>query len=48
MKVGLKTIENLTAKADLENKSIYDIIDSGKELGFPLLIGVLLINKYLS
>ena len=36
--IGLKTIENLTAKADLENKSIYDIIDSGKELGFKEII----------
>lgn len=36
--IGLKTIENLTNKADLENKSIYDIIDSGKELGFKEII----------
>ena len=32
--IGLKTIENLTQKADLENKSIYEVIDSGKELEF--------------
>ena len=32
--IGLKTISNLTAKADLENKSIYEVIDSGKELDF--------------
>ena len=32
--IGLKTIENLTTKADLENKSIYEVISSGKELAF--------------
>lgn len=32
--IGLKTIENLTAKADSENKSIYEAISSGKELDF--------------
>ena len=36
--IGLKTISNLTAKADLENKSIYEIIDSGKELEFKKVI----------
>ena len=32
--IGLKTIENLTLKADNEDKSIYDAISSGKELAF--------------
>ena len=32
--IGLKTIENLTAKADLEGISIYEAINSGKELEF--------------
>lgn len=32
--IGLKTIENLTAKADSENTSIYEAISSGKELDF--------------
>ena len=32
--IGLKTIENLNNKALLENKSIYAVIDSGKELKF--------------
>ncbi len=32
--IGLKTIENLQNKADLNNTSIYDAIDSGKELLF--------------
>ena len=36
--IGLKTIENLTQKADLENKSIYEVIESGKELQFKTLI----------
>lgn len=36
--IGLKTIENLTQKADIENKSIYEVIDSGKELQFKNLI----------
>jgi len=36
--IGLKTISNLTAKADLENKSIYEVIDSGKELEFKKVI----------
>ncbi|MBR2678492.1 MAG: UvrD-helicase domain-containing protein [Bacilli bacterium] len=36
--IGLKTIENLTTKADEENTSIYDAIDSGKELAFKEMI----------
>ena len=32
--IGLKTIENLTEKADSKGISIYDAIDSGKELAF--------------
>lgn len=32
--IGLKTIENLTEKADLEGTSIYEAISTGKELGF--------------
>ena len=36
--IGLKTIENLTEKADLEGTSIYDAITSGKELEFKDLI----------
>ena len=36
--IGLKTIENLTLKADAEGISIYEAIDSGKELEFKNLI----------
>lgn len=36
--IGLKTIENLTNKADLEGISIYEAITSGKELEFKELI----------
>lgn len=32
--IGLKTIENLTEKANLEGTSIYEAISTGKELGF--------------
>lgn len=32
--IGLKTIENLTTKADLKGISIYEAINSGKELEF--------------
>lgn len=32
--IGLKTIENLTTKADLEGISIYEAISAGKELEF--------------
>ena len=36
--IGLKTIENLTTKADKENVSIYEAISSGKELAFKEMI----------
>ena len=36
--IGLKTIENLTQKADEQYTSIYEAIDSGKELEFKNLI----------
>lgn len=36
--IGLKTIENLTEKADQEDTSIYEAISSGKELEFKNLI----------
>ena len=36
--IGLKTIENLTIKADEQGSSIYDAITSGKELEFKKLI----------
>ena len=36
--IGLKTIENLTQKADLEGTSIYEAITSGKELQFKTII----------
>ena len=36
--IGLKTIENLTQKADDEGTSIYEAISSGKELEFKNLI----------
>ena len=36
--IGLKTIENLTLKADTEGISIFEAIDSGKELEFKNLI----------
>ncbi len=36
--IGLKTIENLTKQADEANKSIYEVISSGKELAFKELI----------
>ena len=36
--IGLKTIENLSIKAINENKSIYEVIDSGKELTFKNII----------
>ena len=32
--IGLKTISNLTTLADIEGKSIYEVINSGKELEF--------------
>ena len=36
--IGLKTMENLTIKANSLNESIFNIIDSGKELEFKKLI----------
>lgn len=36
--IGLKTIENLTLKADAENISIYEAISTGKELEFKNII----------
>lgn len=33
-KIGKVTIENLVNKANLENKPIYEVINSGKELEF--------------
>lgn len=36
--IGSKTIENLSNKAKLANKSIYEVIDSGKELEFKKII----------
>ena len=43
--IGLKTIENLTRQADLEGKSIYDVISSGKELAFKEIIEKLISIK---
>ncbi|MDD2202960.1 MAG: UvrD-helicase domain-containing protein [Bacilli bacterium] len=36
--IGAKTIENLQTKAECEDKSIYEVIDSGKELAFKKII----------
>lgn len=36
--IGLKTVDNLTSRANLYNTSMYDIIDSGKELEFKKMI----------
>ena len=36
--IGLKTMENLTTKANILNDSIFNVIESGKELGFKNLI----------
>ena len=36
--IGLKTIENLTIKADTEGISIYEAVETGKELEFKKLI----------
>ena len=36
--IGLKTIEDLNAQADLKNTSIFDVIDSGKPLAFKNII----------
>ena len=44
-KIGLKTIENLTNIASLKGISIYDAIESGKELEFKKLIEELKVEK---
>ena len=36
--IGNKSIENLSIKADIENKSLYEVISSGKELQFKNII----------
>ena len=36
--IGLKTIDNLVSKANLNNCSIFDVIDDGKELNFKIMI----------
>ncbi|MBP3920964.1 MAG: UvrD-helicase domain-containing protein [Bacilli bacterium] len=36
--IGQKTVDNLIKKANEQNKSIYEVIDSGKELQFKKLI----------
>lgn len=43
--IGLKTIENLTTQANLNNSSIYDIISTGKELQFKKIIEELKLIK---
>ena len=40
--IGLKTIENLESIAALEEKSLYDVVESGKELKFKELIDELI------
>ena len=37
-KIGIKTIENLSAKASIDNVSLFEAISSGKELEFKKLI----------
>ena len=44
-KIGLKTIEKLSIKAMNENKSMFDAIESGKELEFKKLILELIHNS---
>ena len=36
--IGLKTIQNLSTLADIEGKSIYEVIQSGKEMAFKQII----------
>ena len=36
--IGLKAIENLTIKSNVDDKSLFEVIDSGKELKFKELI----------
>ena len=42
--IGDKTIENLTIKANKESKSLYDVIESGKELEFKKIIEDIKLN----
>ena len=44
-KIGKTTLDKLREKANLENKSLYDAIDSGKELEFKKLIEELRVLK---
>ena len=43
--IGARTIENLTKKAEMEGKSIFEVIDSGKELTFKHMIEDLIIKE---
>jgi len=43
--IGAKTIENLTRKANEEEKSIFEVIDSGKELTFKHMIQDLILAE---
>lgn len=43
--IGLKTISTLTEKASLYGKSIYEVIDSGKESGFKKMIEEIMEEK---
>ena len=40
--IGNKSIENLAIKANVDNKSLYEVIDSGKELSFKEIIDSLI------
>ena len=40
--IGNKSIENLVIKANIDNKSLYEVIDSGKELAFKEIIDSLI------
>ncbi|MBO6145755.1 MAG: UvrD-helicase domain-containing protein [Bacilli bacterium] len=40
--IGNKSIENLVIKANIDNKSLYEVIDSGKELTFKEIIDSLI------
>ena len=40
--IGNKSIENLVIKANIDNKSLYEVIDSGKELNFKEIIDSLI------
>ncbi len=43
--IGAKTIENLTEKANEQGKSIFEVINSGKELAFKHMIEDLIIRE---